>query len=183
MIPNEKQCYDLWDKYKLPPEKRIHCRLVAKVALKIADKCKMYNVQCTMNVELLQAAALLHDIDKKIEKIPGEQHPDAGVRILIQEGMGEVAALVKNHPLHCILDPKTVPQMLEEKILFLADKMVKYEIIGVDKRFQLWQAEDMTLDVNKILDLSYPKVKELSTEILDLIKMTETELIASLKSS
>jgi putative nucleotidyltransferase with HDIG domain len=177
MIPDKKQCYELWDKYNLPPEKRTHCQLVAKVAIEIAAKLKIKNLKLKINQKLLLAAALLHDLDKKIEKFPGERHPDAGVRVLKQEGMEEVAVLIKSHPLHLILDPNTAPRTLEEKILFLADKMVKYEIIGVDRRFSLWQAEENTPETIKILDLSYPKVKALKIEILGMINMTEDQLI------
>ncbi|MBI5619911.1 hypothetical protein HY950_03045, partial [Candidatus Gottesmanbacteria bacterium] len=84
------------------------------------------------------------------------------------EGMEEVAALVKAHPLHAILDPLTAPKTWEEKILFLADKMVKYKIIGVDGRFALWNAEHLPAGQQAILDASYPKVKELEKEIAKL---------------
>ncbi|MBI4066383.1 HDIG domain-containing protein, partial [Candidatus Gottesmanbacteria bacterium] len=93
MIPAEDQVMQLWDKYDLPEGKRRHVKLVANVARLLATKLKI-------NEPLLTAGALLHDIDKNVPKLPGERHPDAGVRILQEEGMGEVASLVKTHPLH-----------------------------------------------------------------------------------
>jgi putative nucleotidyltransferase with HDIG domain len=168
MIPTEEQIKALWEKYHLPEEKRIHVTLVARVADVLAQKCQASSVRCQVNISLLRAAALLHDIDKNAEKMPGEQHPDACVRILKEEGMEEVAMIVKTHPLHAILDPDITPTTWEEKILFLADKMVKYEIIGVDKRFALWKDEHLPPQAQEILDRSYPKVKALEKELFDL---------------
>jgi hypothetical protein len=171
----------LWDKYDLPEAKRRHVELVCQVALFIAHKLGEKGVK--LNIPLLEAAALLHDIDKNIPKLPGERHPDAGVRVLKEEGMAEVAELVRRHPLHVILDPKLGLDTLEAKVLYLSDKMVKYEIIGVDKRFGLWNAEDLPGEAKQILTESYPKVKKLEQEIFhlagigpeELVKLTESE--------
>ncbi|MBI5620859.1 HD domain-containing protein [Candidatus Gottesmanbacteria bacterium] len=168
MIPTEEQVKKLWDTYNLPERKRRHVALVAKVAEFLATQCQMLNDKCKINTELLLAGALLHDIDKNIPKLPGERHPEGAVRILTEEGMGEVAALVKTHPLHAILDPAIAPKTWEEKLLFLADKMVKQEVIGVDARFRLWNDEHLPKDQQTILDAAYPKVKELEKEMFDL---------------
>jgi len=168
MIPTDKQIQSLWQKYQFPPEKRIHVRLVDKVALFLAGKI-IQKTHANINKELLHAAALTHDIDKNAPKLPGEHHPDACVRILKEEGMEEVAQIVAKHPLHVILDPAISPSSWEEKLLFLADKMVKYEILTVDKRFDLWRTESLPPEARKILDDSYPKVKKLEAEIATLI--------------
>lgn len=160
MIPTEDQAKALWDKYNLPEYKKNHVTLVAQVA-------KFFGNYFSVNKDLLIAGALLHDIDKNVPKLSGEQHPDTAVRILKEEGMEEVAALVKTHPLHAILDPVISPKTLEEKLLFLSDKMVKSDIITVDERFRLWRAEDLPSEAHDLLDRSYPKVKELEKEIFE----------------
>ena len=132
--------------------------------------------QCTnvpIDQLLLQAAALLHDIDNNIPKLSGEKHPDTAVRILREEGMEEVAAIVATHSLHAILDPVNGPKTIEQKILYLADKMVKYEVIGVDARFKLWSKEHLPPDAQAVLDAAYPKVKALEKEILAKIGQKE----------
>lgn len=168
MIPTEKQAKALWDKYHLPETKRIHVTLVSSVAIAFAKKIQY------VNIPLLRAAALLHDIDKAIAKNPGEQHPDTAVRILKEEGMDEVAGVVKTHSLHAILVPSIAPKTIEEKLLYLADKMVKYEIIGVDKRFALWRSEDLTDEAISILDRAYPKVKQLEKVVEKLARVGYT---------
>lgn len=180
MIPSEDQAKQLWDKYALPERKRRHVALVARVARFLARRMNEVT-NLPINQSLLQAGALLHDIDKNIPKLPGEQHPDAAVRILMEEGMGEVAVLVKTHPLHAILDPAIAPRTQEEKLLYLSDKMVKHEVIGVDARFALWNDEHLPKDQQAILDAAYPKVKALEKELLGPIGIESEELIRTLK--
>ncbi len=171
MIPTEIEAKALWDKYNLPEYKRRHVTLVAKVAKFLGEQLTINNKQLTINIPMLTAGALLHDIDKNAVKLPGERHPDASVRILKEEGMEEVAALVKTHPLHAILDPAIAPKSIEEKLLFLSDKMVKLEIITVDERFDLWRKENLPAETKKLLEESYPKVKELEKEIFSVISI------------
>jgi len=170
MIPTHDQIHALWDKYHMPQTKRIHVQLVARVAVFFAKKISVNN-------NLLESAALLHDIDKGAKKLPEEKHPDTAVRILREEGYREVADVVVTHPLHAILDPAISPKTWEQKLLFLADKMVKYDIVGVDKRFALWNAEHLPQEAQRILDSSYPKVKELEQEVFDLCNITLDDVV------
>jgi putative nucleotidyltransferase with HDIG domain len=167
MVPTEEQAKKIWEKYRLPKQKRIHVSRVAQVAMFLAKKIQV-------NKKLLLAAALLHDIDKAV---PHESHPDTAVRILREEGMNEVADLVATHPLHAILDPSISPKTREQKLLYLADKMVKYDIVGVDKRFALWNAEKLSPQEQKILDTSYPKVKELEQEVFKLAQISPGDIL------
>jgi putative nucleotidyltransferase with HDIG domain len=170
MIPTEVQAKKLWDTYGLPEQKRIHVTLVARVAMFFASKIQV-------NARVLLAAALLHDIDKGAQKLPGERHPDTAVRILRKEGMEEVADVVLTHPLHTILDPSVSPKTLEQKLLYLADKMVKYDIVGVDKRFALWNDEHLPPKEQAILDASYPKVKDLEQEVFKLARISLDDIL------
>lgn len=181
MIPTESQAKRLWDKYGMPEGKRRHVTLVANVATLLATKRKAQSAKRKINEALLVAGALLHDIDKNIPKLPNEQHPDTGVRILCEEGMGEVAELVKTHPLHAILNPRIAPKTWEEKLLYLADKMVKDEVIGVDARFRLWNDEHLPEEEQRILDSAYPKVKQLEKEALDLIGSTPKRILEDIQ--
>jgi HD superfamily phosphodiesterase len=181
MVPTDHEIQNLWKRYNLPPEKQTHVRLVDAVsgflAAGISEKQGV-----VIDTALLHAAALLHDIDKNADKLPGEQHPDACVRILKEEGMAEVAELVKTHPLHAILDPSIAPKTWEAKILFLADKMVKYDVITVDKRFELWRAENLSAEARMILDRSYPNVKDLERQIFTVMAMAPEDIAKVLRS-
>lgn len=167
MIPTNDQIMALWDTHALPDYKRVHMHLVCRVAIFFAEQLHA-KAGITINTDLLSAAALLHDIDKAIPRVGSEHHPDTGVRILREAGMSEVADVVKTHPVHAILDQNISPKTWEEKILFLADKMVKLEIIDVDRRFALWRAESLPSEAQHMLNLSYPLVKKLEKEICEL---------------
>lgn len=181
MIPTEIQAKNLWERYALPDDKRTHVGLVAKVALFFAREVQKTDQAIIIDEPLLRAAALLHDIDKAVPRLEGELHPDTAVRILRQENMNEVADVVVTHPLHAILDPAICPKTWEEKLLYLADKTVKFEVITVDRRFALWNAEKLPVEAQRILDESYPKVKQLENEILRIIGI-EPDDIAKLVS-
>lgn len=176
MIPDENQAKRLWDKYLLPEPKRVHAELVARVASFFVRECNRHIPGANANEALVIAGGLLHDIDKAVVKREGERHPDTAVRILRQEGMDEVADLVVTHPLHAIVDPSICPKTWEEKLLYLADKMVKYEIITVDKRFALWNEEHLPQEAQEMLDRCYPEVKKLEKEIFGFIGVEPQEV-------
>lgn len=163
MIPTRKQCLALFDRYGLPSQKRIHVEAVARLALFLAKK--LQDKGLNIDLSLVEAAALLHDVDKNAPKRAGERHPDTAVRLLNELGLTEVAAVVRKHSLHAILDPELMPQTWEEKLVYLSDKMTKYEVIGVDHRFRLWYAERLPPEAVAQLNTSFPKVKALETEI------------------
>ncbi len=172
MIPTRQHCLALFDKYNLPTQKRIHVEEVAKLALYFVNQFQIHSPQYVVNEAIVEAAALLHDIDKNITRRPGEQHPDTAVRVLSELGFTEVAEVVRRHSLHSILDPKLVPRTWEEKIIYLADKMTKYEVIGVDHRFKLWYRENLPIEAVKQLNAALPKVKELENEIYQAAQIT-----------
>lgn len=168
MIPDEHVILSLWDTYDLPDIKRNHSRLVARVAMFLATQvCEKLAVP--IDTTLLYAGAMLHDIDKNIQKAKGEHHPDTGVRILRERGFREVADLIKTHSLPSILDQTIAPRTWEEKLLYLSDKMVKHEVITVDERFRLWKKEELSREAKDLLDKTYPNVKKLETDVFTYI--------------
>lgn len=181
MIPTANQAKALWKTYDLSERKQNHCFLVAKVALWIATHIEE-QTHTSLSKEALYSAGLLHDIDKNINKRPGETHPDAAVRTLMELGMDEIVSLVRSHPLHAILDTSIAPQTMEEKILYFADKMTKDEVISVDERFRRWREEELSQEEQAILEAAYPKVKQLEAEICSLLQMDPEKMIMCCKN-
>jgi len=179
MIPSDAEIQVLWEKYHVPEIKRTHLLCVARVSDFLSEKLAEKGIP--VDTSLVHAGALLHDIDKSVEKLPGERHPDAAVRILQDEGMDDIAKLVKTHPLHMILDSLKGPKTIEEKVLFLSDKMAKYESITVDKRFELWKQEVLPEEQEEILQKSYPLVKALEKEIFSIINIDSHEVAKIVK--
>ncbi len=181
MIPTVAQAKALWQTYHLPITKQHHSLLVALVSRTFAVYLERYT-DIRIQKDLLFVGALLHDIDKKMPNLPGETHPDVVVRVLSDLGYKEVAVLVKTHPLHAILDEQIAPKEWEEKLLFLADKMTKYDVITVDERFRLWNDEYLPIKDQRILDAAYPKVKRLEQEVFHLAHLTSEEVIKIVKN-
>lgn len=175
MIPSKQQIEKFWDDFHLPPYKRNHSVLVARVALWFAHELSTKK-SFTFDEPLLEAAALLHDIDKMAPKLPNEHHPDTGVRLLRVAGFQDVADMVRTHPLHAILDQTIAPKTMEQKVLYLSDKMVKHTIITVDERFALWRNEQLPPDAVAILDATYPKVKALEKELCSAINVKPEDI-------
>lgn len=179
----------LWEKYELPEYKRHHCHLVSRVAGYFCDQIQHISKQLvapqrlTPNKQLLIEASLLHDIDKRVKKKNNEGHPDSAVRILKEEGMNDVAEVVRTHAVHCALETASMPITLEQKLLYVADKMVKQDIISLDERFALWFKERLPEEVADVLQASYPRAKELEHEILSFIKKTPQEVASEVGES
>lgn len=159
----------LWDTYDLPAYKRNHSMWVSVLAVWFARHWMMRRPTEHVDVPVLRKAALLHDLDKNMEKKNGEHHPDATVRVLRIMGQDDVADVIATHPLHMILDPARAPKTREQTLLYLADKMVKHSIITVDERFALWQAEHLPADAVAVLDAAYPKVKALEHDVCSVL--------------
>jgi molybdenum cofactor cytidylyltransferase len=110
-IPDREECLTIVDRV-LPQDHAIrnHLAEVAMTALKLA-----HAVSDPVNVDLVIAAALLHDI-KRMKK----NHADAGAQLLRNLGFTRVAAVVSQH-MDLELDPTAPVQ--EKELVYLADKL------------------------------------------------------------
>lgn len=184
MIPTRDICFSLWDTYNLPEKKRHHSQLVSELALFFTDQLNAKHPELEINRTLVEASALLHDIDKAIPRLEGETHPQTGVRILRSLNYSEVSDIIKHHSVTAILQEETKPKRWEEKVLFLADKMVKNAIISVDDRFALWFTEADLPDKQKmLLRKCLPVVHSLEIEISQLLSVAPEHLVTYCKES
>jgi putative nucleotidyltransferase with HDIG domain len=130
-IPTKEECIDLLHKYGISERKIEHLLLVEKVCLFVADKLIEKDIK--IDKERLSRGALLHDIGKNSEK----NHHKKGYDICKEEGIDEcICKMVKKHGGREFVD--SVIDNWEEKILIYIDKIVKNDIIGVEKRFDPW---------------------------------------------
>ena len=65
-IPSKEECLSILAKNKTPSNVIEHCKAVCRVAEEIAGNLIKKGIR--VNKELIIAAALLHDIEKKSEK-------------------------------------------------------------------------------------------------------------------
>ena len=125
-IPSPKECIRLLKENGCSNQVIKHCKAVRDVAVKIAKKTNA-------NLELVEAAALLHDIGRS--KTHGILHGIEGVRIaekiglpysiirIIERHLG--AGIPKSEAKKLGLPPKDyLPITLEEKIVCHADNLI-----------------------------------------------------------
>ena len=128
-----------------PPEWFVaHVAGVAEVATFLAARASRRGVSCDR--ALVEAAALLHDVDKLFERTKRGpvEHGEAGARWLSDRGYGELAPAVAAHPVRRMSDDAwyaswTEHATLEERIVAYADKRVGQRLITLDARFAEWQ--------------------------------------------
>jgi molybdenum cofactor cytidylyltransferase len=120
-------CVAIWEWFHTPEQTRLHCRAVAEKAKELARK--MAVAGCHLNEQLLEAAALLHDVAK------GQgNHTECGRLWLEEMGYLQVARVVAAHT---DLPEEAITLMDERAVVYLADKMIRHDKeVTLDERFQ-----------------------------------------------
>ncbi|MBP1744946.1 MAG: metal dependent phosphohydrolase [Firmicutes bacterium] len=126
-VPNRDECGEIWRRCGLDENIIRHQEAVAESALKMGRKLAQKGEE--IDLGLLEAAALLHDIKKK-----ERNHPQRAGEFLEKLGYGKLADAVAEHMDLCSIEEGRVT---EKELLYLADKMVKgSEVVGIEARFR-----------------------------------------------
>jgi uncharacterized protein len=175
LIPEEKECFNLLEKYETPSHIVAHSRKVWEVGkfLGLALLRRNYPV----NLDLLGAACLLHDIGKYPCIVDGAGYHDVrGEQILESEGYPLVAKLVVQHVvLRC---PKDAP-VAEEHVLFYSDKRVVHdEVVSIEDRFvYLERTYGKTNEALAMLSVMKQETQRLENEIFQLVDFQPEDLL------
>jgi uncharacterized protein len=131
-IPTAITCRQLLEKYNTPAHIILHCQKVWEVARVLGEG--MLRQEYPLDMALLQASCLLHDIGKYPSILNRSKFHDLhGERILEQEGFPRVGNIVGQH---VILRSKRGDPLKEEHVLFYADKRVVHdEVVSLEDRF------------------------------------------------
>ena len=130
-LPNREQAIELLRKNKCPPQVVSHCIAVADLAVETAAKLEAKGLK--INIQLVEAGALLHDLGRS--KNHTVDHAVVGARIAKEIGLPDpVINIIKRHvgagitteEAHGLGWPKDnyTPQTLEEKVVSYADKLI-----------------------------------------------------------
>ena len=174
-IPNKKECYSIIQA-NLQKERNIqsHVKLVAKTAITLAmavqkkiDKKDRQsldfnpNLNMDLNLDLIHAGALLHDIKRK-----EANHATKGAGYLLSLEFPEVANIVAQH-----MD-LTLPlseHLTEIQIVYFADKLCNGANIELDysKRFneKIRQTQNSKIDTKNIILQRYKHTQLIQTKI------------------
>ncbi|PIU21585.1 MAG: hypothetical protein COT15_01355 [Candidatus Diapherotrites archaeon CG08_land_8_20_14_0_20_34_12] len=130
ILPSREECIKLIRENN--PENVVkHSLIVNKIAMYLGKKLKKKGKK--INLDLLDRASLLHDIDK-IESLRNGNHGVIGEKMLKEKGLHKIAKIVRKHVLDQIL---LGFDSLEEKIVFYADKrVVDDKIVSLDERLK-----------------------------------------------
>jgi hypothetical protein len=100
----------------------------------------------SLDVQLVEAAALLHDVDKLLpddHPLRVLRHGEAGAAWLSEHGHGELAKAVAGHPATLLGDDERYPRWaseatVEERIVAYADKRAMQDLVSLEQRFAAW---------------------------------------------
>ncbi len=113
-IPTFRECEAILNKYAVGERLVRHCREVERLSRFLAEK--LNEVCCRLDLDLVSAAALLHDVAKGR---PG--HAKEGSLLLSEMGYPGVADIVACHMDIILNDDDSIS---EKEIIYLADKMI-----------------------------------------------------------
>ena len=130
-IPTKVQCYQMISQMKMMDHIVVHSLQVCRVATFLTEH--LNEQHCRLNFDLIQSAALLHDITKTRSFKTREDHALTGGEYLAERGYPEVGDLVRQH---VVLDTYSVAATIREvEVLNYADKRVLHdEIVALDQR-------------------------------------------------
>jgi len=162
-FPSEEECYTLIQRYKMLPNIIEHSIQVKKVSVLIYENLKDKN---SLNIELIVASALLHDIAKTSSIINRElRHDLKGGELLRDLGYDEIAEIVENHVIFTGFDPDG--PVTEKEIIYYADKRVMHDkIVSIDSRI-----EDLVKRYGKT-----EKIKEMIIDNKNFVKSLEFKI-------
>lgn len=146
---------DLYQKYNVPKPVIAHMKKTAEVVKQL----KLYMNQPEFDWELVEKAAMLHDI-LRLEKF----HALKGADILRREGYYEIAELVEKH--HTTEVQENEP-ITESELLFYADARVKEDnFVSVEERYQTSAGKCHSMEARKKHDALYRKAKIIEKKIV-----------------
>jgi putative nucleotidyltransferase with HDIG domain len=131
-IPDRATARRLLEGAELPDGIVVHSEGVARVAVAVAGL--VAQAQIPVDGALVEAAALLHDIDKVEIRRSGGEHGIVGARRLEAMGYPELAMPVASHPITSLLDDDRFPIGWPSVIVAVADRHVAQEFMTVDER-------------------------------------------------
>jgi hypothetical protein len=132
-----------------PPWFVRHARAVAEVAGWLALRIERREV--AVDRRLVEAAALLHDVDKALpadDPARALPHGDGAAAWLTRAGHPELARAVAGHPVSRLLEGDATRGApfgsREERIVAYADKRARQGLVSMDTRFATWRRRHPT---------------------------------------
>jgi len=132
LIPSRTECMELLGQFDMPQHIRRHSLLVAEVALLLAARLNQNS--SGLDLRLIEAAALLHDVGKVSSLKTGENHAVLGAQMIQGIVAPAVARIVEEH---ISLDSSQVAGPVTESLIVnYSDKRVRHDqVVLLEERY------------------------------------------------
>lgn len=172
-LPTHEQALEILRAEGMPPHILAHTMQVNKIALFIARKLAEAGVQ--VDVNLVDVASLLHDVDKH-KTFENKRHGEQARDLMASLGYPELGEIMLKHLLTKILVEKN--WRIEEKIVYYADKRVNHDkIVSLEERFEYLRTRYGT-NSKKLDEINacYLPCKKFEKELLEPINATSDNM-------
>ena len=162
-IPTKDQCYQMMGEMKMMDHIVVHSLQVCRVATFLTEHLSQQRYG--LNFDLIQSAALLHDITKTRSFETREDHALTGGEYLADHGYAEIGDLIRQHvKLDTYCDTGTIS---EAEVLNYADKRVLHdEIVVLDRRLTyILERYAETPTHRERINVLWQKTKELEKKL------------------
>ncbi len=132
-VPSRDECLKLITETNMPANIKAHSLVVESLAVSIARMCigKGYD----LDMDLVVAGALLHDVAKAKCIVEKCNHALVGAQIVRSWGYPRVAMIIEQHISLCLADIVACPT--EALIVNYADKRVLHDrVVSLNERFE-----------------------------------------------
>ncbi len=131
--PSRSTCLEMLKRRGVPAHIIAHSMQVNRVARFLAEKLNEQGER--LDLGLIDAASLLHDMTKMDGLRTGENHARAAGHILRQMGLPGVARVVEQHVV--VEDVPGLVKVTEEEVVNYSDKRVMHDrIVTLEERFE-----------------------------------------------
>lgn len=175
-VPDRERAEAILASYQLPEGIIRHSRGVARIAREAARLVAAAGVP--VDADLVEIAALLHDIDKPDTRDSG-RHGIMAAATLTELGHPELAMPIASHPVTALLDEERFPRGWESVIVSVADRHVTQEFVTTDERIDDLEARYPQYRAG--LEEARPRARALETELAELAGLSVDDLVARLR--
>lgn len=131
---DNKACIKILHHEKVPIHIIRHCVVVSRVSCKIAYNLSWKDYK--LDIDIIRAGALLHDVAKVKAMKQGEDHAEMGARLLESMDHPRIAEIIREH----VFLKKPIEKqknLSEELVVNYADKRVMHTmVVSLDVRFR-----------------------------------------------
>jgi uncharacterized protein len=177
-VPSRDQCHRLLETYGVPDHIVRHSEMVSKVARFLSERLNNKGEHLDLNV--IEAAGLLHDITK-IEGIKTQQdHAETGRKLLEGLGFRRIGEIVGEH---IRLQPhRETIGIREEEIINYSDKRVMHtKVVTLEERFEdlehRYGLKGLDKDVTERIKAAEQKAYELESKIFSTLDFPPEKLL------